>query len=139
MRIWIDATDSRSLLEVFGMTLIERQLRTIAAAGIKPTEVVIELPPDSSSAILPADLTSRFNLRWLRESGPLHRRLGRVLRETQGEPLLALEADSIIDARLLQHLAGQTALRVLCAPCASVNLPFSDKVRKESSPCTIRA
>jgi phosphatidylglycerophosphate synthase len=114
MRIWIDATDSRSLLEVFGMTLIERQLRTITAAGIEPTEVVIELPPDSPSAVLPADLTARFKLRWLRESGPLHKRLGRALHEAQGEPLLALEADSIIDARLLQYLAEQTGSLAVC-------------------------
>lgn len=114
MRIWIDATDSRSLLQVFGMTLIERQLRTITAAGIEPTEVMIELPPDSSSAILPPDLTSRFKLRWLRESGPPYKRLRRVLREAQDEPLLALEADSIVDARLLQYLAGQTGSLAVC-------------------------
>jgi phosphatidylglycerophosphate synthase len=114
MRIWIDAIDSRSLLEVFGMTLIERQLQTITTAGLQPAEVMVALPPDSSLPDLPSELTSRFKLRWLQETGPLHQRLGHALQEAQGEPLLVLEADTIIDARLLQYLAGQTGSLAAC-------------------------
>ena len=114
MRIWIDATDSQSLLEVFGMTLIERQLRTVAAAGIEPTEVIIETPPNSPIPTLPTKLTMRFNLRWERGGGSLLERLEHVLRDALGEPLIALEAAAVIDARLLQYLSGQSGSLAAC-------------------------
>jgi len=114
MRIWIDATDSRSFLEVFGMTLLERQLHTISAAGLTPTEVVIELLSDAPIPDLPSDLLGRFQLRWMQEPGSLSQRLGRALQEAQGDLLFALEADSIIDVRLLQYLAGQSGSLAAC-------------------------
>ena len=114
MRIWIDATDSRSLLEVFGMTLLERQLRTIFAAGIEPTEVWIELLPDASIPTLPTELTARCTIRWEQEEGSLQDRLERAVHDAQGEPLIALEADAVSDARLLQYVAGQSGSLAAC-------------------------
>jgi len=106
LRIWINATVPQSTLPVFGMTLLERQLHTIVTAGLKPTEICIELPSNTPESFsLPDNLTHRLPLRWSRDHGPLGERLSRAVRNANGEPLLALEADSVIDARLLQYLA----------------------------------
>lgn len=107
MRVWIDATDPRSTLQVFGMTLLERQLHTISTAGLTPTEVCISLPPDAATVpSLPGEVAQKFPLRWVRERSPLREQLTRAVRDADGEPLLALEADSVIDARLLQYMAA---------------------------------
>lgn len=115
MRIWIDATDPRSELRIFGMTLLERQLRTLIEAGLEPTEVCVELPSGTSGLpSLPDDLVQRLPLRWLRDRGPLQEQLAHAVRNADGEPILALEADSVVDARLLRHMgehAGSFAVR----------------------------
>lgn len=101
---------------MFGMTLLERHLATIASAGLGQAEVSIALPAESSRRPdLPPELMKRLNVRWLSEPGSLQERLGRALQEMPGEPLLALEADAIIDARLLQYMAGQSGAMAACA------------------------
>ena len=44
LRVWIDATSPQGALSVFGMSLLERQLRTIIEAGLTPSEVCACLP-----------------------------------------------------------------------------------------------
>ncbi len=109
MRIWIDATHSQSKLTIFGMTLLERQLHTISEAGLEPTVVYIELPAGKDTLpTLPADLARRLPLRWQRNPGALPERLAGAVREAGDEPVLALAADSVIDARLLRYLGECT-------------------------------
>lgn len=109
MRIWIDATDPRSELQVFGMTLLERQLHTIIQAGLEPTEVCVGLPPGTPHVpLLPDDLARRLPLRWSRDQEPLQVQLARAVREAKGEPVIALAAYSVIDARLLRHIGERT-------------------------------
>jgi phosphatidylglycerophosphate synthase len=87
------------------MTLLERQLRTVVASGLNPTEVRVELAPDTSAVpVLPDQLLQQLPLRWSRNPGPLLERLARMANEAAGEPILAIEADAIVDARLLQYL-----------------------------------
>jgi phosphatidylglycerophosphate synthase len=87
------------------MTLLERQFYTIIEAGLKPTEVCVELPSGASGLpSLPNELVQRLPLRWLRDQGQLQERLARAIRAANGEPILALEADSVIDTRLLRHM-----------------------------------
>ncbi len=50
MCIWIDATDPRNQLRVFGMSLLERQLHAIIEADLTPAEVCIEIPAESPQA-----------------------------------------------------------------------------------------
>jgi len=122
LRIWIDATDPRSGLEVFGMTLLERQLRTVVASGLKPTEVRIELAPDTSAVpSLPGQLLKQLPLRWSRNPGTLRERLTRMVNEANREPVLAIEADSIVDARLLQYLDARAG------SCATVGGEGSER------------
>jgi phosphatidylglycerophosphate synthase len=136
MRIWIDATQPECQLRVFGMTLLERRLRGIAAAEsqlhslenierkvggmlelerhlcrvaetkIRPSEIWIELPPDSPDPNwIPEDLLSSLPIRWMREPGSTRERLQRALRDANGEALLAFAGDSVVDDRLFDHLA----------------------------------
>lgn len=110
MRIWIDATDPRSELQVFGMTLLERQLHTIIQAGLEPTEVCVGLPPGTLGppSLFPDHLARRLPLRWSRDQEPLQVQLARAVREAKGEPVIALAAYSVIDARLLRHIGERT-------------------------------
>lgn len=138
MRIWIDATSPQSVLPVFGMTLVERHLATLASIGLEKAEVMIALPAEAPERpVLPTALTKKLHVRWLAEPGSLQERLGRALQEKPDEPLLALEGDAIIDARLLQYLAAQSGAMAVCAGDGTVRtavlrlegqLPLSDTV-----------
>jgi hypothetical protein len=116
LRILIDATDPRSLLEVFGMTLLERQLHSIASAGLAPTEIHIALAPGASEPpSLGESLKKQFPLQWFHELGPLYQHILHVLHEGGEEPLLVFEADCVIDVRLLQFLANQSGTLAACS------------------------
>lgn len=97
------------------MTLLERQLHAIATAGIEPTDICIALAPGAADPPPFGDsLKKRFPLRWSREAGSLHDRIAHAVQEGQGEPLLVLEADSVVDARLLQYMANQHGSLAAC-------------------------
>ncbi len=134
MRVWIDARQHDAGIAVFGMCLLERQLRALLGAkqavlGIDgfaqkqakvchamgrvsnfvrsqlcPTEVHIELPAGGAVPRLPEDLLSRLPIRWHHCGEPASKRLQRLLREPAGGPVIALSADLVVDARLLEHL-----------------------------------
>jgi phosphatidylglycerophosphate synthase len=135
MRIWIDATQPASRVEIFSMALLERQLRAIAdsarkvktlevavqQAGIyaarrpivglyksrlRPTEIWIELlPGEPDPTWIPEEFTSELPIRWMREPGSTQERLDRALNDAAGETVLAFSADAVIDQRLLEHMA----------------------------------
>jgi phosphatidylglycerophosphate synthase len=106
VRVWIDATQPHCNLLVFGMSLLERQLRGLLQAGLKATEICVELPSGAAAPPpLPADLLDALALRWCSDGLSLDARLQRALDEADGDPLLALSADTVIDSRLLSHLA----------------------------------
>ena len=108
MRIWIDATNPRSELRLFGMTLLERQLHTLLEAGLEPAEVYVQLAAETTNlpALLPAPLLQRLPLQWGHDSRTLGEYRTSLLPDVHADPLLALEADAVIDSRLLHHLAG---------------------------------
>ncbi|MDH3212663.1 MAG: CDP-alcohol phosphatidyltransferase family protein [Myxococcales bacterium] len=65
----------------------------------------MELPPDASiPTSLPPSLLAAFPVHWSREDAPLARRLARALRDAAGEPVLAIAADTVVDARVIEHL-----------------------------------
>jgi len=139
MRVWIDATHPGSRMRVFGLTLVERHLRVIAAAerksralfnavqsvGIdgarrklealaashgRPSEIAIEISPDDPEPDwIPADLLVALPIRWVREPGTTRERLQRALRDSGGEPTIALAGDTVVDDRVFEHLAWQAA------------------------------
>jgi phosphatidylglycerophosphate synthase len=108
MRVFLDATDPCHRLRLFGLSLLERQLRALLEAGIEPTQVWIALAADSPGVedVAPA-LLARLPLRLDRAAAPLAERLAGCVREAGGEPVLALEADASADVRLLRHLAAR--------------------------------
>ena len=108
MHIWIDATRPASALPLFGMTLLERQLRAIKEAGLRPTTISVHLAPGAAPpASLPDNLTRELPLRWSRNGGPPREHLTQALQHAGGTPILAFEADAVVDSRLLRHIGAQ--------------------------------
>ncbi len=104
MRIWIDATNPRSAFRIFGMTLLERQLHTLLEAGLEPAEVYVQLAAETTHlpSLLPVPLVRQLPLQW----GHVSRTLVEYRTSLpHDDPLLALEADAVLDSRLLRHLA----------------------------------
>ncbi len=101
MRIWIDATDPRSQLCVFGMSLLERQLQALREARLSPTEVCIAVPQDTA----PLPRLEHLPLRWERTGGPVQDQLAAAVSRANGEALIATEGRAVIDIRLLQYVA----------------------------------
>lgn len=108
LRVWIDAVDPRCGLPLFGMPLLERQLRALIEAGIEASDVLVELGRDREPPALPRDIAARLPLRWSRGSDARAVRLARAVGEADGTPVLALEADAVVDPRLLRHVAERT-------------------------------
>jgi phosphatidylglycerophosphate synthase len=103
--VWIDARSPRARLRLFGMTLVERQLRTLLEAGIAPAEVRVEpAEGDTLEAALPAELRERLPLRFSKGEDTLEQRILGAARPNGAT--LAFEADVVLDARLLAHLAS---------------------------------
>ena len=108
LSVWIDATQPACELRVFGMTLLERLLRTLLQNGGELREVRVELPAGAPPpAGLPADLLSALPLRWSNPAAGLAQRFRQALADAQ-EPLLAVSADTVVDARLLLHFQSAT-------------------------------
>ncbi|MGI9590843.1 MAG: hypothetical protein ACR2P8_05705, partial [Myxococcota bacterium] len=91
-------------------------LEDLIGSRVSPTEVRIELRSGASlPEALPQELLERFPLAWSRSDEPAGRRLRAALEDADGEPVLALSADSLADPRLLGHLLwsdGTTAVVV---------------------------
>lgn len=135
MRIWIDATHQDESIEIFGMGLLERTLRSLLEAqrqlsGLRvlqeelrgmteakayiesfienrlaPTEVRIELGPGRSLPRgIPNDLLGKLPIVLSEGEATVRERLSEALRDADGEPLLALSADTEIDVRAIEHV-----------------------------------
>jgi hypothetical protein len=94
---------------MFGMTLLERLLRGLQQTAAALNEVRVELAagapiPDS----LPEKLVAALPLRWSRDDLPLAQRFERAMREAEGDPVLALAADTAVDTRVIGHLCEAT-------------------------------
>jgi len=105
LRVWIDATRPDAGIRVFGMTLLERLLRGLVAAGVEADDVHVELSGDAEIPPLPAEVLQELPLSWSRGDEPVALRLRKALEKAPGESLLALSDDTIVDTRVLAHLA----------------------------------
>lgn len=107
MHIWIDATNPSSRLRIFGMTLLERQLRALLEAGLEPAEVYVQLAPETANlpSLLPTSLVQELPLQWGHVSRTIAEYRTSLSGDTCDTPLLVLEASAVIDSRLLHHLA----------------------------------
>jgi phosphatidylglycerophosphate synthase len=103
---------------VFGMTLLERLLRTLLQNGGVLREVRIELPAGAPPpAWLPPELRAALPLSWSNSDAPIAQRFRHALAEAQ-EPLLAIAADCVIDARLLQHFQSASGSLAFVGPAS---------------------
>ena len=107
MHIWIDATNPSSRLQIFGMTLLERQLRALLEAGLEPAEIYVQLAPETTNlpSLLPTSLVQELPLQWGHVSRTIAEYRTSLPGDTCDTPLLVLEASAVIDSRLLHHLA----------------------------------
>lgn len=89
------------------MTLLERQLRTLLEAGLEPTEVYVQLAPETTNlpSLLPASLVQELPLQWGHVSRTIAEYRTSLPGDTGKAPLLVLEASAVIDSRLLHYLA----------------------------------
>ena len=107
--IWIDATMGDRERRVFGMTLLERLLRGVREAGVGPPRVEVALPDRAPEPEIPADLAQALPIHVTRGAAPAGERLLGACAAAGGRPLLALSADSVVDPRLIAHLARSVA------------------------------
>jgi phosphatidylglycerophosphate synthase len=102
-----------SEIRMFGMTLLERLLRGLLQTGARFREVRVELASGAPiPTSLPAKLIDALPLRWSRDDLSLGERFERAVHDAERDPVLALSADTTVDARLIAHLceaAGSTA------------------------------
>ena len=135
MRIWIDATQPESRLEIFSMSLLERQLRpflladqkiSALAAGVQQaglgaarnqfvrlarshssaSEIWVELPEgDPIPDWIPESLLASLPIHWKTEPGSARERIQRALRDADGETVIALSGDTVIDQRIVEQIA----------------------------------
>jgi phosphatidylglycerophosphate synthase len=146
VRIWIDATRQDDGLEIFGMSLLERLLRSVLQAqrqlaGLKelekelqgliearayirsflskhldPTEVRIELAAGATvPASLPPELLKELPIVFSQGDASLSERLAEAARDADGEPLLALSADTVVDVRVIEHLIWANRPLAFCS------------------------
>ena len=120
---WIDATRPAACWQLWGMSLVERQLRQLALRGAGSARVAVA---GNGAPRIRADFASRCDLdiRFHRVSGVAG--LGPSL-ETVESPLLLLEGDGVYDDRVLDHLlaagpGNSVAGGGLCAAWADTGL-----------------
>jgi phosphatidylglycerophosphate synthase len=117
-RVWIDASRPGSETRVFGLTLLERLLQGLRRAGIDWAEVCVERP-DGAPADLRPELARALPLRW---SDPgdagFEKRVQLAVEAAQGEPLILVAADAVLDQRLLECFGRLAGSRVFHGPSA---------------------
>jgi len=98
--VWIDAARGAGE-QVFGLTLLERHLKAIKHRKLQPAEVIIDM---GSSDIADPDEAKRrwsFPVRIVRNGGSIAER---ITKGAVGNRILALDAQSLADARLYDFL-----------------------------------
>ena len=94
-------------IKLGGKAQAEEGLRRVAAKKLCPSEIWIEL---SESAPIPSDLPNELieslPIRWMQNPGTVRERLQRALQDAAaGETVLAFSGDTIVDHRIIDHLA----------------------------------
>jgi phosphatidylglycerophosphate synthase len=94
MHIWIDAKPAEHPLHLFGLTGLERILRSITKTCDNSTVVVV-------SGLITVETDTRYSL--VDDTGTAIERLSAYITRVDG-PVLALEVSTILDARLIPQL-----------------------------------
>jgi phosphatidylglycerophosphate synthase len=101
--VWIDAAHGAGE-PVFGLTLLARHLRALKHRKVMPAEIVLDL--GNGGIDEPAEAKGRwpFPVRVVRNGGTIAQRISRI---AGGARVLALDARTLVDARLYDFLAHQ--------------------------------
>ncbi|HEU4827274.1 MAG TPA: hypothetical protein VFS85_12400, partial [Dongiaceae bacterium] len=101
--VWIDAAHGAGE-PVFGLTLLARHLRALKHRKVMPAEIVLDL--GNGGIDEPAEAKGRwpFPVRVVRNGGTIAQRISQI---AGGARVLALDARTLVDARLYDFLAHQ--------------------------------
>jgi phosphatidylglycerophosphate synthase len=100
MLVWIDAASSAATPRIFGIDLIERHLHALRNLQPSPARVIVDLPAGKTPLRLPKRISSKFQVEWRSVKGGFSDRLAEILSFAPAEPVLALDAATLIDPRL---------------------------------------
>jgi phosphatidylglycerophosphate synthase len=102
--VWIDAAHGAGE-RVFGLTLLERHLKALKHRKVQPGEVVLDLGPSETAEPEEAGRRWPFPVRVVRNGGSVAQRLAKG---AIGRRVLALDAGTLVDARLYDFMTTQT-------------------------------
>ena len=87
------------------MTLLERQFHTLLEAELQPTDVYVQLASETAhlSTLLPSRIVQSLPVRW-GSPGRTFAEYKASLPENAGDAVIALEANAVVDSRLLRAL-----------------------------------
>ncbi len=103
MIVWIDAARGAGE-RVFGLDLVERHLKALRHRKVAPREVVIDLGDGGGADPAVARADWPFPVRVARQGGSIRTRIAAA---AGGGAVLAVDADTLADARLYDFLAQQ--------------------------------
>ena len=109
-----------------GLKELEKKLEGLAEArtyirgflerNLDPSEVRIELAPGAAvPANLPSKLLEQLPIVFSQGDANLGERLAQAARDADGEPLLVLSADTVVDVRVLKHLIWANRPLAFCS------------------------
>lgn len=116
IRAWVDATQPAWGVRLYGMTLLERLLRTCHDVGIREF-VIVTKPGVNTIQSLRPDFNARYDISMRQDellAAPLQHLLDHVGRSTTR--VLALEADAVYDPRLIDCVTSLEGSVVACNP-----------------------
>lgn len=102
--VWIDASQGAGE-RVFGLTLLQRHLKAIKHRKVQPAEVILDLGQSSAADPAEAGRQWPFPIRIARGGGTIQQRIARI---ANGRRILAVQAQTLVDARLYDFLTTQT-------------------------------
>jgi len=105
MHVWIDAAAATPGLTVFGMSPVERHVRSALKSGVPAAHIVIDTGASAPTPALPPDLGG-LELRIDRGTGDAGQRLAAFVAGL-ADAVLAVGGDSVVDPRLFAHLAAR--------------------------------
>ncbi|MGH6892867.1 MAG: CDP-alcohol phosphatidyltransferase family protein [Dongiaceae bacterium] len=101
--VWIDAAHGAGE-RVFGLTLLARHLKALKHCKVPRAEVIVDLGPSPSPDPAEAAGAWAFPVRIARNTGAVRQRIAAVV---AGRRVLAVDARTLVDARLYDFLTTQ--------------------------------
>lgn len=99
-----------------GLPQASTYIRSFLEKNLDPSEVRIELAPGASiPANLPRKLLDELPIAFSQGDASVGARLAQAARDADGEPLLVLSADTVVDVRVLKHLIWANRPLAFCS------------------------